>query len=630
MLDNEFRLTDIFPPIPAERWREAVERDLGGASFERRLVTPTVEGVTYQPLYTVADRPGGEPRPAQPRGWELRQDHLHPDPRRVAETVREDLDGGVDSIILRLDPTGEKGLLGVSVDALDAALAHVDLAQVPVAVEGGPHYAAVAAMMSELRARRGTPDAAARGSHLADPLGALAGKGKLPVPLDVLLGELGELAARSASETPGVTTAKVSTCPAHNSGAGADLELAIALSSGLSYLKAMTDAGLTLDEASAQVQICMSTGATFFLDIAKLRAARVLWARLMQAAGGSDEPVRLHARTSVRMLTRRDPWVNILRSTTGAFAAAVGGADIVTVTPFDHLLGPTGRLGRRIARNIPIILEQESHLGRVADPAAGSWFVESLTDELCERGWALFQEIEGRGGMAAVLADGWLKERVDEVAAQRDRAAAKRKAPVTGVSEFPNLGETLPEAVAPDLDALRAEWNAPGALARPGGEPMTVAAFPERRPAAAFEVLRDASDARLRDTGARPRAFLAALGPVAVHTARSGWSRNMLEAGGLEALPSGGSDGPDQAAAAFRDSGAGIAVICSSDDVYAEQAAATARALKAAGAAAVVLAGRPGDREAEWREAGVDHFIHVGCDVLDVLRTLLRTEGVEA
>lgn len=628
MFDNEFSLDDAFTSIPLERWREVVEKDLRGASFEKRLVRRTYEDVAVRPLYTSADA-APHPVPGIVPGWEIRQDHVHPDPSRVRADVADDLAHGVASVILRLDPTGQKGVLGVTADALEEALADADLAQVAVAVEAGPHYAAVADAMTEVWRRRGVDATDVRGSFLADPLGALMNKGRLPVDLETLLTELGELAVRCDTELPGMSTAKVSTCPVHNAGAGADQELGVALACGLAYLRAMTDAGLSLDAAVRQVQVCFSTGGTFFADAAKLRAARLLWTRLLDAAGVPDAPMKLHARTSIRMLTRRDPWVNILRATAGAFAAAVGGADIVTVTPHDHLLGPPGRTARRIARNVPILLEEESHLTTVADPAAGSWFVESLTREFCERGWAFFREIETRGGIASVLADGWLRERVDAVHEARARDVAKRRVPITGVSEFPHLAETPITMERPDRAALRDRWGAPGLLARKG-DPITVDAFPERRTAESFEALRDRSDARLAATGTRPRAFLANLGPVAVHTARAAWSRNLLEAGGIEALDNKGFAEPAEAAAAFADSGAGLAVICSSDDVYAEKVCDTAVALKDAGAVTVMVAGRPGESEAAWREAGVDLFIHVGCDVHGTLRDLLHREGVEA
>lgn len=647
MSDQEFKLTNVFPPVLAERWQELVESDLKGASIEKKLVTHTYEGLDIQPLYTAADRldapdsgqPGQAPytrglTPLKPGNvsWEIRQDLLHPDPSEVRRAAKDDLDHGVDSLILRLDPTGAKGVIAPTVEAIEECLADVDLRTIPIAIEGGPHFTAVADMMHELWQRRGVDCTEVRGTFLADPFTPLLGKGKLPVPIDTLLDELGALAVRCKNETPGVTAAKVSTCPLHNAGASADQELAMALSTGLSYLKAMTKAGLTLEEAAGQIQFCFSTGGTFFLDIAKLRAARMLWARLLEASGANPAAVGmiLHARTSVRMLTQRDPWVNMLRATAGTFAAAVGGAGIVTVTPFDHQLGPANEFSRRIARNVQIVLQEESHLGWVSDPAGGSYFLESLTDGLCEKGWAMFQEIEGRGGMATVLTEGWLQDKVGEVWAARLRHLAKRKDAITGVSEYPNLSEKLPDVPQPDRAELQKRWGAPGRLSRPGGEPVTASPLKEQRLAAPFETLRDASDAHQAATGSRPRIFQANLGPVAHHTARAAWSRNVFEAGGFEVLASDPCDGADAVAASFRSSGAAVAVLCSSDKLYAEHGPAAVKALKDAGATMVVLAGRFGDMEPEWREAGVDLAVHVGCDILQFLRTLLRHEGVEA
>jgi len=645
MSDLEFRLDDAFPSPTLEQWRAAAEASLGGRTVDS-LATATCEGVTYRPLYTAADAPVAPPPPpgtapftrgaaapvTEAAGWEIRQDLLHPDPAAVRIAAREELAGGAGGLILRLDPTGERGVIAPTAAALGECLADVDLRATPVAVEAGPFFANLADAMDEVWSRRGMGLAEARGSFLADPLTPLLVKGRLPAPLATLLAELGALGVRCRDAGGGVTAAKVSTCPVHNAGAGADQELGVALAAGLTYLRALTDAGLTLSEAAAQLQFCFSTGGTFFLDLAKLRAARRLWSRLIEASGGTPEDgaMVLHARTSVRMLTVRDPWVNMLRATAGAFAAACGGADIVTVTPFDHLLGPSDAFARRIARNVPIILQQESRLDWVADPAGGSWFLETLTEELAAGGWAFFQAIEGEGGLAAAARSGWLRDRVDETWRERLRRLATRRDPVTGVSEFPNLEETLPVRPSPDRAALAARWGAPGFFMRNDGPPETAPALEERRTAAPFEALRDASDAHLAAHGRRPRVFQANLGPAARHTARAGWTRNVLEAGGIEVVAGPPCEDAAAAAAAFAAAGCRTAVLCGADADYEAWGEEAARALKDAGAARVILAGRLGDRADAWRAAGVDAEVRLGTDILEFLRGLLRDEGVEA
>jgi methylmalonyl-CoA mutase len=310
----------------------------------------------------------------------------------------------------------------------------------------------------------------------------------------------------------------------------------------------------------------------------------------------------LHAVGSPTMLTRYDPYTNLLRGTLAAFGAGVGGADAVTVAPFDEAVGAPAAFSRRIARNTQLLLLEEAHLARVADPAGGSWYVESLTDALARAGWAFFREIEAAGGAVAALDGGLVAQRTAEVRARRERDAATRAAPITGVSEFPDLDERP--------------------LVRdPAPEPPRGGGLPVFRPAAAFEAHRAASDARLAETGARPRAFLATLGPLAAHTARAGFARNLLHAGGVETVAAGPTDTVEEVVAAFRASGTPVAVLCSTDAVYRERAAQTAAALRGAGATRVLLAGRP-PADADWAE-GVDGQLHAGSDALAVIEEVL-------
>lgn len=307
------------------------------------------------------------------------------------------------------------------------------------------------------------------------------------------------------------------------------------------------------------------------------------------------------------MMTARDPWVNMLRTTVATLAAGVGGADAVTVLPFDSALGLPDAFARRIACNTQAILLEESHLGKVVDPAGGSWYVEQLTEELAQAAWAWFQEIERAGGLRAALDSGLIGETIAATWAARSAQLAKRREPVTGVSEFPNLGEQ-PLVREP----------APAPLG--GG-------LPRVRRAQAFEALRDRSDAHLAATGSRPKLFLAALGPAAVHTARATFAANLIQAGGIETVLAEGTEAA-ALAEAFTASGARTACLCSSDKLYAELGEAVAGSLKAAGATAVLLAGRPGEQREAYQRAGVDEFVFAGGDAVAVLTSLLDQIGV--
>ncbi len=625
-----------FPPPSLEQWRALVEKDLAGAPFAKRLVTRTLEGIEILPLYTRADLPGsvtgagwpgrapftrgaqgGEAAP----GWDIRQEVTHPDPTLAGQEVRQELARGATSVQLALDPTGLTGVAVRSAADLDLALAGADLATARIALKAGARFVQASQQLREVWERRGVAAGEVRADLLADPVAAWIVKGGVPGGIAALLADMAALAAFCARETPRVRAVKVAGCPFHDAGADDVQELAAILSGGLGYLKAMDAGGLDLTTAARQIHVCVAVDGQFFGDIAKLRALRTVWSRLIEASGGAPESrcAHLHARTSWRMMTARDPWVNLLRTTTAAFAAAVGGAEVVTVLPFDAAVNAPDDFSRRLARNVQIVLQQEAHLGRVLDPAGGCWHLEARTAALAERAWSLFQELEGRGGLVACLRDGWFQARIAATRQARARDVATRRIPLTGVSEYPQLDERTVARPRPAPPA--------GAPATRAPLQDTIAPLTAARLAEPFEAMRDAADRHLAATGARPRAFLANLGCPAQHAARAAFARNLLAAGGIEAEGEDGYDDPVALAAAWRRSGCRLAVICSTDEVYAERLPAAAAALKSAGAAMVVVAGRLGDHEAAWRAAGVDRVIHLGCDVLETLGVLL--DGLE-
>lgn len=360
---------------------------------------------------------------------------------------------------------------------------------------------------------------------------------------------------------PGLRALTVDALPYHEAGGSAAQELGCALATGVAYLRELTEAGLGTQQALSQLEFRFAATADQFLTVAKLRAARRLWARVAEVCGASQAGAQVqHAVTSPVMMTRRDPWVNMLRTTVATLAAGVGGADAVTVLPFDSAIGVPDGFARRIARNTSTILIEESHLSRVIDPAGGSWYVERLTDELAHAAWEFFRTIEREGGQAAALRSGLVRERLAETWAARSVRLAARREPVTGVSEFPYLGEKPVERVPVE--------------APPSG------GLPRVRRDEAFEALRARSDSHLAATGGRPRVYLAALGPATAHTARLTFAANLFQAGGIEAVTDG----------TFEESGAQEVCLCSSDTVYEEQAEATAGTLRAAGARHVFLA----------------------------------------
>jgi len=726
MLAPEFTLRDDFPPVDYTEWRALAEADLQGASFEQKLVTHTYEGIDVQPVYTRRDWPAeGDPAgfPGLPpfvrgahllgavqTGWDLRQEHAHPDLKVANQAILEDLQGGVTSLLLRLDSAarngldpdhpaaaelaGRDGLMVYHVDDLDALLAGVHLNMIGVTLEAGAAFVPAAATLVALWRRRGVRPDQARGAFNADPLAVLTRDGQLPVPPAAALAQMADLAAWTAEHYPHVTAVRVGTAPYHHAGATAAQDAAFGMATAVEYLRAMAEAGLAIDTAAQQVLFSISLGTHHFLAIAKLRAARRLWARVVEACGGSPSAgaMRVHARVSKRVLTLRDPYVNLLRNTVACFAAGVGGAEAITSVPFDSVANLPDRFSRRIARNTALILQEEARLHRVIDLPGGSWYLDWLTDQVVEKAWAIFQEVERLGGMLQAIRSGWVAKQIDSAFAPRAKNLARRKEGITGVSEFPDIGEAPVLRPLPDRSALRAaaiqrlarvrcdtstpspragEGRGGGAGTSPNsipptltlprrgggdkidaaveaveaaergaslgqsaralgfyGEPTTIPPLTPHPFAEPFEELRDASDAWQAAHGKRPRVFLANMGSVAHHTARATYAKNFFEAGGFEVIGNNGFKDADAAAKAFAGSGATIAVLCSSDKLYLEIVPQVAPKLKAAGARSVVLAGNPGANEAAWRAAGVDRFIFIKCDVLATLREMLREEGV--
>jgi methylmalonyl-CoA mutase len=704
MTDQQLKFAEGFPMPTYEQWVAEVEKALKGAPFDKRMYTKTYEGVTLRPIYTRQDWPSaGDPSgfpAAMPftRGgraagnridnWDVRQAYAYPDPAKCNDIILNELARGVTSLHLRFDRAalagldagqpgadalaGADGVMIYSVDDLDRLLTGVYLDLVTVSLDAGAQAVAAAAMLEALWHRRRLGRDAAKGAFNADPLGALAGTGTLPVTIDAALAQMADLARHAAATYPHVTAVGVDTSPYHDAGATESQDLAASMATAVAYLKAMTAAGLDIDQACRQILFTYSVPCDQFLAISKLRAARKMWARITEACGATEpaRAMKLNAVTAWRMMSKRDPWVNMLRTTVACFAAAVGGADSITIRPFDATLGLPHELGRRVARNTQVILGEESNLAKVIDPAGGSWYVESRTDELAKLAWAEFQAIEQSGGIIAVLRDGSLAKKIADAYAQREGALAKRRDPVTGVSEFPNIQETSLQLEQPDLlaahraatDRLNAARRADGGAtakaldalksAKPGGlaeaalaavsagatlgqiaqtlkgGETKVQALPRHRLAERFEALRDASDAYLKKTGARPKIFLANLGPIAKHTARATFAKNFFEVGGIETIGNAGFKDAASCAAAFKESGARIAILCSADPIYEEMAEPVAQALKAAGCEYLFLAGAPGEKKDAYKAAGIDDFIFMGGDVLQTTRSTLARLGV--
>ncbi len=529
----------------------------------------TLDGIEVAPIGQRSDLDGlaTSGRPVRAGAWDIRTSLVGDDAAALNEAALVDLDNGATSLHLELEPSVDlaAALQGVLLDLAPVTLERPDAAQ----------SEALARLLTE------TPNDPHPATNLsADPATAemfghrLADDGRTPF-------ESFPDTVRRA-QALGVLGAVVDGTALHDSGASDAQELGWTMAVGVHYLRVLTEVGFTLDEAAGLVEFRYAATDEQFPTIAKLRAARRLWARVLEASGvgggGTDVPQRQHVVTSRAMMGKVDPWVNMLRGTIAAFAAGVGGADAVTVVPFDERLGKPDALGRRIARNTSSLLVEEAHIATVTDPAGGSYAVEKLTDDLAVAGWAELGRIESDGGFGERAFSG-VKERVRAVRDARDAGIADRSRPLTGISEFPHLAETLPE---------REPWGRTGVHYGQAFEDMRAEPAPSP-------------------------VFLATMGPVAAHTARATFATNLFAAGGVAVDVAGPTDGVEALTSAYADQS--VVCLAGTDAAYAEWGADLVAALRAAGASYVVLAGKPGERTI----TDVDDSCAMGVDALGFL-----------
>ena len=607
--ETPLSLAADFPAATREDWRKLVEAVLKGAPFER-LESKTTDGLTVAPLYQRATNATPVSGRAPGTAWRVMQRVDHPDPAAANAQTRDDIGNGATGLVLVF-----KGSVSANGFGLDASSAALSRTLDGIALEAGvafdlnlsPATRHVVHDFAALVKSRGATPATIDLRASINPIGGFAAAGTSAQGWNELsknfAAMIGELIATGFRGPFAVSDGRI----IHNAGGSEAQELAFALASAVAYLRAFEASGMTLTTARDAIYFRLSADADQFLTIAKFRAARKLWARVQTACGLAPEPGMITAETAWRMLTRRDPYVNILRNTIAVAAAGLGGADAIIVLPHTAPLGLPDGVARRIARNTQLLLLEESNLARVADPAAGSDALEALTEQLCAAAWSLFQEIERAGGAWAALERGLIQQKVAAVRAERQKAIARRTDILTGTNAYADLHETAPAV----LDVPPWPEIAPAAT-------LQTTPLPRIRLAEPFERLRDASDRILADTGALPKVFLACIGVQADFTARMAFAKNFFESGGIEAVEAHGEVGA--VGGAFKNAGTPLACLCASDRTYDSAATSGAATLKAAGARHIYLAGRPGAREAEWRTAGLQSFIHEGCDALTLLQ----------
>jgi methylmalonyl-CoA mutase len=602
-----------FAPATGEAWRKLVDGVLKGAPFSR-LESRTYDGLPIEPLYPRATDAHAIPGRAPGAAWTIMQRADHPDPATAHAQALDDLENGASGLILIF--SGSISSNGFGLDPTAETIAHVldgiYLDALPIDLNLGPTSRHIVREFPAYVKQRGVAPGAVDLHLSINPIGGFAAAGKSAQSWAELAKSfasmIGELTAAGFRGPFAVADGRV----IHNAGGSEAQELAFALASAVAYLRVLEANGVPIQKARDAIYFRLSADAEQFLTMAKFRAMRKLWARVEAACGLTPKPTLVTAETAWRMLTRHDPYVNVLRNAIAVAAAGLGGADAITVLPHTAPLGLPDAFARRVARNTQLVLLEESNLARVADPAAGSGAIEAVTEELCATAWNQFQEIEKAGGPWAALESGLVQKNIAAIRAEREKAVARGKDILTGTNAYPNISEATP-AVLDVVAAAKIELP-------------NAAALPRIRLGEPFEQLRDKSDAILAKTGARPTIFLAVLGKPADFSARANFAKNFFEAGGIETVEG----APESLVASFKAPGATLACLCGADKTYETEAAGAAASLTTAGAKHIYLAGRPGDLESMLKAAGVQSFIYAGCDALATLNAaydILKTNG---
>jgi methylmalonyl-CoA mutase len=662
-MPNSFTGPESFYSADAEAWWAAVDKALKGSS-RQKLYGKTEDGLDIAPLYERrTDSPARALRAAA-GDWSVVQRIDIPDPAAANAQILEDLQGGASGLDLVFRGAAASYGNGIRVDDLsgvDRLLKDVELDLIDLRFEAGRENVEIFASILALLEKRKIDPASVRLTAGIDPYGWVAVNGVALADMENAYRHFRDLVVAAHDFGSPARVMKADGRIWHEAGATPAQELALVLASATAHMRLLEGTRLAPEQWADRISFSLIAEADQIGTIAKARAIRSLWASVLDGAGLPQAALPLHMSTSYRMLTRRDPWVNLLRNTVATFAAGVGGADSVCVLPHTLAVGLPDGFARRLARNTQSILLEESNLAKVTDPAAGSGAIEDRTDTVCEAAWSLFQDIEAAGGLFEAVRTGLVHDRIGAARAGLAKNIATRKRPITGVSEFPDLAEK-PVAVLKSSKEDLAGVSAPREdLPEPGdgerfatlsklalqGVPLSelgmrldllprdysLPKLETARIAEPFEQLRNRSEAFEQAVSTTPAVFLASLGSLAQFSARATWTANAFAAGGLKPVGPAVYGSLEDLVEAFRQSGAMLACLVSTDDVYEAQAEEAAQALKTAGVDYLYLAGRPGDREDAYRKAGVDAFVFAGCDLLALLKDafdrLETQQGVE-
>jgi len=611
------KLFTEFPPVSVQEWENTIIRDLKGADYGKKLVYRPDEGLHIMPYYTSENLKSLEYLTPFPdtfpyaRGvkkagndWFIRQDIMVSDLKQTNEKALDILMKGIDSLGFILEDNKE-----YAKDDLDLLLKNIFAEMVEINFKCGRNALQVLQNHYEMLVRYNRDFQKIHGSIEFDPFGNLITRGNYYLSNNEDLDQCVQMIKLSA-HLPHFTVINVNGDHFHDAGSTIVEELAFSLAQGAEYLTRLTEKGLSINQIAPKIKFRFATGSNYFLEIAKYRAARLLWAHIVKAYGPSKEEVtkmKIHAITSLWNNSMYDPYVNLLRTTTEAMSSIIAGIDSLTVIPFNEVYEKPSDFSERIARNQQLLLKEESYLDKVADISAGSYYLENLTDSIAAEAWKLFLEVDALGGFIEAVSQGFIQGKIAETARRRNMDLANRKDILLGVNQYPNFTEYKAEKVSPAVFKERDS-------AEDGSVVETLKAF---RCAQPFEEIRYRTDLYAKEHK-RPAAFMFSYGNLTMRMARSQFSRNFFACAGFEVIDNLGFNSVEEGVKAFIDSRAEIAVICSSDDEYPVIIPEIIKQLK--DQAVIVIAGYPKDHLDQLRAEGIEHFIHVRSNVLEELR----------
>lgn len=661
--DNRESLFGEFPPVYKKEWKDQVIKDLKGKDFNK-LIWKTYENIYAEPFYTEEDldqisnqlksNPGEFPyvrgSSSKNNDWKINQEINQKDIELANKLAIKSLNSGADSITF--DCTVSNGtFLGIPIqskDDISSLLNDIDIETIPIHFKGGEAALGILALYSNEARRRNINLENLSGSVDCDPLGDLCVNGVLSKGEADAFGETRELISYLGNNIPNLKGLKVNSETFNNSGASITQELAFTVSSGVEYLDRLTEMDFTIDQISEQMVFCFSIGSNYFMEIAKLRAARLLWSQIVdqyEPKNESSKLMQIEVQNSSWNKTQFDPFVNLLRGTVETMAGALGGAGSITARPLDAEYKTPDEFSLRMSRNTQLILKNESYLERVADPSAGSYYIENLTNSIATESWRLFQEIEGNGGFVESLKTGAIQNAIEETRKSRDINIATRKDIFLGVNQYPNSNEDISSEIEQpkivNADESKNKLEAKNKLSiedlcsylsgedRLIGDTLfksnensesTISKLQPYRGAQAFEELRLATERNHDKTGYKPKVFLLTIGNPSMRTARASFSSNFFGCAGFEVINNIGFDTPQDGIESAFSADADIVVICSSDDEYTQFTATIINGLRENKPdVKVIIAGNPKAHIEELENAGVDDFIHVRSNALEML-----------